>query len=142
MRLNQWLKVLVLLCCCASLSACISRLSRPELTGQIVDRAQQPIAQVKVGEGYSDENGYFTLPERRYYAFLLKEIMMMEAPAMGFSELVEKAGYQSCQISYHSNYGGGAPKGASMALGKIVLLKGKTTESPVPICETKYTTAK
>ncbi|WP_227504271.1 hypothetical protein [Acinetobacter sp. ETR1] len=44
------MKVLCILAISFALSACISRLSRPEISGQVIDQFDQPIGQVQVGE--------------------------------------------------------------------------------------------
>lgn len=103
------------------LTACISRLARPELLGQLFDTENRPIANAKVGEVYSDINGQFILPEQRYHAFFFKEIVYMEAPPVFVNEKVEKRGFQPCWIRLVNLRGGGARKGSKVDLGKIVL---------------------
>jgi hypothetical protein len=115
------MKLLCILTISFCLSACISRLSRPEISGHVIDEHGQPIAQVQVGETYTNLNGYFQLKEQRYSAFLLKEIMHMEAPPVFVQESVIKSGYQSCYLQYSHRFGGGQRKGAKWELGKIIL---------------------
>ena len=112
---------LLILLIALSLTACISRLSRPEMTGQIIDEMNQPIPNVSVGESKTDKNGFFTLKEHRYNAFLLTEILVMEAPAVFVQEVVEKSGYQTCFLEYYNSYGGGQAKGAKWEVGQVVL---------------------
>lgn len=44
-----------------SLSSCISRLSRPEITGNVVDYGKKPVVGCKVGEAITDKNGNYNL---------------------------------------------------------------------------------
>ena len=115
------MKVLAVFILSFCLSACISRLSRPEMMGQIIDDTGHPIAKVQVGETVTDLQGYFSLDEQRYYAFLLTEILAMEAPMVYVQEHVSKVGYQSCFLTYYNPYGGGQRKGAKWQIGQIVL---------------------
>jgi hypothetical protein len=115
------MKLLCILTISLCLSACISRLSRPEISGQVVDGRGQPIAAVQVAETQTDQHGYFQLKEQRYSAFLLKEIMYMEAPPVFFQTTVIKFGYQPCYLHYFNRFGGGQRKGAQWKLGKIIL---------------------
>jgi len=103
------------------LTACISRLSRPEMTGQVVDESGQPIPLAQIGESISDDHGFFRLNERRYFAFLLKEIVYMEAPPVFVQEQVSKSGYQTCYLHYSHPFGGGQRKGAQLQLGQVML---------------------
>ena len=103
------------------LSGCISRLSRPEMTGQVVDTVGKPIANVQVGEVETDQNGYFQLKERRYYAFFLKEMMYMEAPPVFVRKRVFKPNFQTCDLQYFNRFGGGQRKGAKLVVGKVIL---------------------
>ena len=91
------------------------------MTGQVIDSLNHPISGVKVGEVSTDQNGFFRLEERRYYAFLLTEILAMEAPALGVQESVEKAGFQTCYLQMFSSFGGGQSKGAKWEVGQIIL---------------------
>lgn len=113
------------LLCLVSLSfgSCISRLSRPEITGTIVDYDKKPIKDCKVGETITDNDGHFTLPERRYNAFLLSEMMVMEAPPLFVFEPIEKEGFENDVISMSHPFGGGKPKGAKSPIDTIFLKK-------------------
>lgn len=93
-------------------NSCISRLSRPAITGYIYDYDNKPIPGCKVGETHTDENGKFYLKEIRSSKFLLSEIMVMEAPPLFFELDIEKPGYQSYSKDFFSRYGGGRTKGA------------------------------
>ena len=105
------------------LGSCVSRLSRPQITGVIVDYDKNPIAGCHIGETISDKNGHFILPERRYNAFLLTEIMVMEAPPLFVFEPIEKDGFESDIIYMSSPFGGGKQKGAKYPMDTIFLKK-------------------
>ncbi|MEO5911322.1 MAG: hypothetical protein ABIP95_10565 [Pelobium sp.] len=111
--------------CLVSLSfgSCISRLSRPQITGVIVGYDKKPIKDCKVGETVTDNDGHFTLPEKRYNAFLLSEMMVMEAPPLFVYEHIEKEGFENDVISISSPFGGGKPKGAKSLIDTIFLKK-------------------
>lgn len=110
-------------CLLLSLQSCISRLRRPEISGVIVDYDKNPIANCKVGEALTDQNGKFTLPEMRYNAFLPTEIFAMEAPPLMVLEPIEKEGYEKDEISIFHSRGGGQPKGAKTVMDTIFLRK-------------------
>ena len=124
MRQPQIKTILFLLCFLAlSLGSCISRLSRPQITGVIVDYDNKPIMGCTVGEAITDKNGHFTLPERRYNAFLLTEMMVMEAPPLFVFEPIEKEGFEKDVISISNSRGGGQAKGAKYLIDTIFLKK-------------------
>lgn len=136
------MKIIFILITCLSLSACISRLSRPLITGTVVDHEGRFLKDVQVGETQTDAFGYFSLKERRYYAFLFKEILYMEAPMLYVSEMVSLEGYRQCQIKYYNPYGGGQAKGAKWLVGQIVMspFAHEDTMNPVqgiPACIVK-----
>ncbi|TDQ08303.1 carboxypeptidase-like regulatory domain-containing protein [Pedobacter metabolipauper] len=106
-----------------SLCSCVSRLSRPQITGVVVDYDKKPVAGCKVGEVFTNKDGRFTLPERRYNAFILSELMVMEAPPLMVHEPVEKNGYEKDAISMFSSHGGGQSKGAKYSADTIFLKK-------------------
>ncbi|WAC42589.1 hypothetical protein [Pedobacter sp. SL55] len=108
-------------CSFLSLQSCISRLRRPEITGVIVDYAKNPIANCKVGEVVTDNNGRFKLPEQRYNAFLLSEMFVMEAPPLMVWEPVEKEGFVNDAVLIYSKWGGGQRKGAKTVIDTIFL---------------------
>ena len=89
-----------------SLTSCISRLSRPAISGTIVDYNNKPIQGCTIGETVSDAKGKFYLKEIRYNQFLLFEMFQMEAPPLHYEERIEKPGYQSVDIYGHSTFGG------------------------------------
>ena len=64
------MKIFAIIMLCLALTACISRLSRPQMIGTVVNPAGQPLVGVKIGETVSDAQGYFSLKERRYNVFL------------------------------------------------------------------------
>lgn len=103
------------------LSSCISRLSRPQITGIVVDYHRNPVAGCKVGETYTEKDGSFSLSEKRYNAFFLKEIFVMEAPPLMVHETIEKDGFVKDGISIFSKWGGGQPKGALYKIDTIFL---------------------
>ncbi|MDQ0637967.1 hypothetical protein QF042_001532 [Pedobacter sp. W3I1] len=104
-------------------SSCISRLSRPAISGTILDYENKPIAGCKVGETITDANGKFYLKEIRYNKFFITEIFMMEAPPLHFSEKIKKNGYLSYNIEGHNPFGGGQRKGASVSIDTVYLKK-------------------
>lgn len=115
------LKILLPLVLMVSLSSCISRLSRPAISGVIVDYDKKPVADCQVGETRTDKNGKFYLTERRYNKFLLSEIMMMEAPPVNVMEPITKEGFNSDAISLFNPRGGGQAKGAKYQIDTIFL---------------------
>jgi len=106
-----------------SLQSCISRLSRPEITGVIVDYNKHPIANCKVGETVTAKDGTFTLKEQRYHAFFLTEMFQMEAPPLFVSEQIVMGGYEPDEISMFSSFGGGQGKGAKYKIDTVYLRK-------------------
>lgn len=124
MRKPEIRKTAFLLCMLSiSLGSCISRLSRPEITGVIVGYDKKPLKDCKVGEVLTDKDGHFTLPERRYNAFLLSEMFVMEAPPLFVFEPIEKEGFENDVISMSSPFGGGKSKGAKSPIDTIFLKK-------------------
>jgi hypothetical protein len=103
------------------LSSCISRLSRPAITGTVLDYQNKPVVGCKVGEAITDVNGRFHLKELRYNKFFLTEIFMMEAPPLHFSEIIKKDGFLSYNIEGHNPFGGGQGKGATANIDTIYL---------------------
>jgi len=102
-------------------SACISRLSRPAITGTILDYQNKPVVGCKVGETVTDKNGKFYLKEIRYNKFFIPEIFMMEAPPLHIFEEIKMEGFLSYKIEGHSTFGGGQRKGASTSIDTIYL---------------------
>ncbi len=124
MRKTEFGKTAFLLCLVSlMLCSCISRLARPEISGVIVDYDKNPVMGCKVGESVSDKNGHFMLSERRYNAFILTEIMVMEAPPLFVFELIEKNGFEKDAISIMQSFGGGKPKGAKYNIDTVFLKK-------------------
>jgi hypothetical protein len=114
-----------------SLSSCISRLSRPKITGIIVDYDRRPIADCQVGESKTAADGSFTLKELRYQKFLISEMMIMEAPPYWVNAPIQKAGYEPDEIVISSKFGGGQKKGATYPMDTIYLKKqGQTFDVP------------
>ena len=106
-----------------SLSSCISRLGRPNITGVIVDYDKHPIAGCQVGESITAKDGSFSLKEIRYNKFLLSEMMVMEAPPLRVSERIVKEGFEPDEIFIWSTFGGGRRKGAKYQMDTIYLKK-------------------
>jgi len=104
-------------------SSCISRLSRPAISGTILDYQNKPIAGCKVGETITDANGKFYLKEIRYNKFFMPEIFIMEASPLHFSENIKKNGYLSYNIEGYNPFGGGHRKGASVSIDTVYLKK-------------------
>ncbi len=106
------------------ITSCVSRLRRPEITGIIVDYSGKAITNCKVGEVFTDKNGRFILPEKRYNAFLLTQLFYMEAPPLFVHESIEKKGFEVVDyIKQFNRHGGGAGKGAKSNMDTIYLKK-------------------
>ncbi len=111
-------------------SSCISRLSRPAITGYIYNYDNNPVAGCKVAETETDEQGYFYLKEKRINRFFLTEMLSMEAPPVFFTLDIEKEGYQYYQNDFFQRHGGGRRKGA---LDNLDTLYIKRTDEQIPI---------
>lgn len=107
--------------CVVLLSSCISRLSRPAITGVIVDYDKKPVVNCRVGETVTDGKGSFYLKEIRYNKFLLSEMMIMEAPPLHVAEQISKADFESDAIVLYNPFGGGQAKGAELKIDTIFL---------------------
>ncbi|MCZ4245629.1 hypothetical protein [Pedobacter punctiformis] len=103
------------------LSACISRLARPAITGTIQDYQNKPVAGCKVGETMTDANGQFYLKEIRYNKFFIPEMFYMEAPPLHYMEKIEKEGFLNYSIEAFHRFGGGQSKGATANLDTIYI---------------------
>ena len=88
-----------------------------------MDEQQAPIANCKVGETVTDQNGHFSLKEIRYNKFFIPEMFMLEAPPVMVMEIIEKNGYEKDTINIFQTFGGGQKKGAKMDVGTIILKK-------------------
>ncbi|WP_293786097.1 hypothetical protein [uncultured Pedobacter sp.] len=119
-------------------SSCISRLSRPAISGTILDYDSKPIAGCKVGETITDANGKFFLKEIRYNKFLLTELFTMEAPPLHFSENIKKEGYLSYNIEGFNRFGGGQSKGASITIDTVYLKRINEVIKPEDYIYTKW----
>lgn len=117
------LKILLLLFLMVSLSSCVSRLSRPAISGVIVDYDKKPVADCRVGETITDKDGKFYLTEKRYSKFFLSEMMILEAPPLYVMEPITKEGFKSDAISLFNPRGGGQAKGAKYQIDTIFLKK-------------------
>jgi len=104
---------------CLSIISCVSRLGRPELLGVVTDFDGNPIEDCSVGETVTDENGHFTLSERRYHEFMLT----LEAPPLMVLEIINKEGYENKDIHSMSTFGGSGRKGSQWDLDTIRLKK-------------------
>lgn len=104
-----------------SLSSCVSRLSRPAISGVIVDYDKKPVPDCQVGETRTDENGKFYLTEKRYNKFLLSELMVMEAPPIHVMEPIRKEGFEPDVIAIFNPRGGGQAKGAKYQIDTVFL---------------------
>ncbi len=112
---------------CLLITSCVSRLSRPMITGVITDFDGKPIENCTVGEATTDQNGNYSLPELRYREFFLS----LEAPPLLVSEQIIKEGYHSKHIQRFSSFGGSARKGAKWKLDTIRLKKEKQKLSDI-----------
>lgn len=112
---------LFLLVCVCIFSGCISRLSRPAITGTILDYQNKPVVGCKVGETVTDANGKFYLKEIRYSKFFIPEMFYMEAPPLRYMEEIKKEGFLSYRIEAFSTFGGGQGKGATANIDTIYI---------------------
>ncbi|MFC4390165.1 hypothetical protein [Flavobacterium quisquiliarum] len=89
--------------------------------GYIYDsETKLPIANCKVGETLSQQNGYFSLDEKRYHQFTF---FGFEAPTLMVNEPINKEGYESQQINFMQTFGGGMKKGALHKMDTLYLKK-------------------
>lgn len=102
-------------------SCLLSRLSRPQITGVIVDYDKNPIQNCNVGETVTDSTGYFLLPEKRYLEFV--PIIVLEAPPMFVQEPIRKEGFVDSEIYSFSRFGGAGRKGSKWEMDTIFLQK-------------------
>ena len=86
-----------------------------------MDYNRNPVANCKVGETSTAQDGSFSLPERRYRKFLLSELFVMEAPPLMVMERIEKEGFESDEIYLFNRYGGGISKGAKHNIDTLFL---------------------
>lgn len=121
------------------LGGCISRLSRPIITGVIVDDDHRPVASCSVGETVTAADGTFRLPEKRYRKFFLPELMIMEAPPLWVREAIVKEGFDPDYISIFSRFGGGQGKGAQYRMDTIYLReKGQQVDVKTLLSNTQW----
>lgn len=99
-------------------SCLVSRMARPIITGRVLDYYGNPIAQCQVGEVQTDEQGYFTIPEKRYHEFTF---IGNEAPAVHIHLEVKKEGYEPDAIIMGNPFGGAAPEGTVWDVHDIYL---------------------
>ena len=99
-------------------SCLVSRMARPIITGRVLDYQGNPIEKCQVGEVLTDEQGYFTIPEKRYHEFTF---IGFEAPPVYVSEEVKKEGYEPDAIVMMSRYGGGNRRGTVWLANDIYL---------------------
>ncbi|WP_316805013.1 hypothetical protein [Pedobacter nototheniae] len=114
-------RLLFFLVCVCLFSGCISRLSRPAISGTILDYQHNPVAGCKVGETVTDAKGKFYLKEIRYSKFFIPEIFYMEAPPLHYMEEIKKEGFLSYKIQAFSTFGGGQQKGATANIDTIYI---------------------
>jgi hypothetical protein len=124
-------KTVILTLAILSLSSCISRLGRPNISGVIVDYDKNPVAGCQVGESTTAKDGSFSLKEIRYNKFLLSEMLVMEAPPLRVEEKIEKEGFEPDEIFIWSTFGGGQRKGAKYQMDTVYLRK-KQQQFDVP----------
>ncbi|AWK05923.1 hypothetical protein HYN56_17505 [Flavobacterium crocinum] len=102
-------------------SCLVNRCKRPQITGYVYDaETKQPIENCKVGETLSNQNGYFSLNEKRYHQFTF---FAFEAPTLSVNEPVNKEGYESQHIQFMQPFGGGMKKGALHKMDTLYLKK-------------------
>ena len=119
-------------------SCLISRMQSPKLIGRILDYENNPIENCQVGKVFTDNNGYFSIPEVRYLSF---EILPFEAPAAFVSEEIKKEGYETDLITMFSAFGGASPKGTTWDTKNIYLKRiNENINIQKLISDTKWTT--
>ncbi|MFB9080536.1 hypothetical protein ACFFLS_20595 [Flavobacterium procerum] len=122
MMRRQFILFTFLITISISLQSClVSRCERPQIVGYIYDaESKQPIENCTVGETLSENNGYFSLNEKRYRQFTF---FGFEAPPVIVNEAIEKEGYESQSIQVMNPFGGGARKGSLHNADTIYLKK-------------------
>lgn len=123
--IDKLFKLFLLIGVLLGTTSCVSRMSRPVLTGVVVDENGRPLPGVQVGESLTDSNGCFSLEEIRYNKFFLTELFVMEAPPVYVEELVSKSGFKTDTIRLHSPFGGGAPKGTLWSVDTLRLVRDR-----------------
>ncbi|KAF2510612.1 hypothetical protein [Flavobacterium foetidum] len=105
-----------------SLQSClVSRCERPQIVGYIYDaESRLPLANCTVGETLSENDGHFTLNEKRYHQFTF---FGFEAPSLVVNETIKKEGYESQNIQFMQPFGGGMKKGALHTTDTLYLKK-------------------
>ncbi len=100
-------------------SCIVTRLGRPKLTGYIYDNINKlPIDSCKVGERYTNSEGYYELKEKRY---LDLTFIGMEAPPLFIQEVIVKKGFISDTIKRFSTFGGAARRGTHWKIDTVFL---------------------
>ncbi|MDO4879735.1 MAG: carboxypeptidase regulatory-like domain-containing protein [Capnocytophaga sp.] len=99
-------------------SCLILRMRSPKVIGRILDYENNPIANCQVGNSFTDDKGYFSIPEERYLSF---EILPFEAPPAGVNEIIKKEGYEPDTIMMYNPFGGAAQKGTTWDTKDIYL---------------------
>lgn len=105
--------------------SCISRMQRPILKGTILDYDGNPVANCSVGETVTDKFGKYTLPEIRYNAFLLAEILTMEAGPVFIEEKISKKDFETDFVVGFNRYGTGTRKGTTWDMDTVFLKREK-----------------
>jgi hypothetical protein len=115
-------KIMLLTLVAFLLQSClVNRCKRPQITGYIYDaETKQPIEKCNVGETLTQNNGYFSLDEKRYRQFTF---FGYEAPMLVINEPVKKEGYESQNIEFMQPHGGGMKKGALYNVDTLYLKK-------------------
>ncbi|ERJ58138.1 hypothetical protein [Sphingobacterium paucimobilis] len=119
--INKNILLVLFIISCSFFVSCISRLSRPAITGYIYDYDNSPIVDCSVGETKTDAQGKFYLEERRTNRFLLTEMLTLEAPPVFFTLDINKEGYLPYHFDFFQRHGGGRQKGATDALDTIYI---------------------
>lgn len=117
-------KLIFLILVSFSLQSClVNRCKRPQITGYIYDAdSKTPIENCKVGEVFSQANGYFSLNEKRYRQLTF---FGFEAPILSVDESVIKENYESQNIQFIQPFGGGMKKGALHQADTLYLKRSK-----------------
>ncbi len=113
------IKYTILFILLLAMYSCISRLSRPAISGILLTYDNQPIEGGRVGEGETDSQGRFFISEKRYTKFFLSELMVMEAPPLHVYEPIVFEGYEKDAIRLFNSRGGGQRKGSIYSIDTI-----------------------
>ena len=124
-------KLYLLLLFCVLITSCVTKVSRPKLTGTIVDESGTPLDSCQVGETYTDKDGNFVLKEMTYKGF----ISLFGSGPTFISERVTKNGYEAKELMEGNRRGGISP-GSVWKIDTIEMRKILTDFSKINMKDT------